>query len=257
MKGIATATILETLFVIGLAVMFIASVLGAIGNLGTPDGYDTKWYATDIALLIDALHAVPKDVSVFLAYAMKPDFTAAIKNNMVAVAYKNGAPSKFYYTKDTTYVIQDSTTSNTIYFQKNGNSITTPASQAPFQRYCPQQKYAPLTAEFRQEAIAETPGKLVAYKTGDSLISARTSAGTGITIYTSPTAESQQLACLIARELDKHTTVSIVPVNNKLYAMKDPRKLAGIGILIDVHQTIDAGIIRQAANTGVISYGLA
>jgi len=263
--------VLQPLFVTIVALgIVLLMILSSIYDIQSSTAYEKKFYSADIALLIDSLFALPKDTNLEMEYIFPADFGMTAEHNTVTILPDEG--QNFHFTDDSLYNLvttsfQPSKSATQLLFYKAGNTVGvdnrktfSPNLDSQYCEYAEPRKLKAIV-DYRA-TIGPTPTLVV---TGEALLSARLNPGgeTIAKIYINPLSESEQIACLLSREIiEIGINTAIIPVNTQLLAADDPRNMlkgATPALFVDIYGTPDASKakILQAIKKGVSTYGLA
>lgn len=205
-------------FVIIIAIgIVLISLLGAVYKIGQAEDYTTRFYAMDIALLLDSLQAVPKGINLELEYVLPPQHGLDIEPTKVTIT--SSVKKSFYFTEDSYYTAPRVTypatnESKTYTFYRAGNDIGIMTEGTPnlYNYYCEPTDYH-FSIQQTQAIIKDEPEQLI---TGGVILTAHQEPGQDLAkIYINGNPASQHIACTIAKQLSTLYTmpVSIIPVN--------------------------------------------
>lgn len=264
--------VLQPLFVTIVALGIVLLILlSSINDIKSSTTYEKKFYSADMALLIESMFALPKDINAEMKYSFPAEFGMTVENNAVKILPEEA--KLFYFTEDPLYrlqtiSLQPSKIATTLLFYKAGNNVgidnRASFSPNPNSQYC--EYPAPslkLTVDYRA-TISDKPTLIV---TGDALLSARlnTSGEAIAKIYISPVKGSEQIACIISQEIINNIGINtaIIPVNTQLLSADDARIMlqgAAPALYIDIHgipeDASSKSKILQAVRKGVGQYGV-
>ena len=262
-RGAILDIVLHPLFVLVIGVgIVLPTLLGAINNIGDSVVYETKFFSADIALNLESLFAVSKDVNVQFTYPFPPQFSVGLHPQRITVYADEGRD--FFFTGDSFYTYEEKVIPRDIggmLFYKIGNTVgiegkhtnPSPNLNIPYCENTPRQK-SRMTFDHRA-VLGRQPATFV---TGGARIDAQLRPGAPlIKLYINSDAE--ELACVLSQQLAAKlgTPTTIIPVNTGLLASTDPRSMLALpqSIFIEVHGLPDTAATRssflQAVKEGV------
>ncbi|PIN75265.1 hypothetical protein COV18_03685 [Candidatus Woesearchaeota archaeon CG10_big_fil_rev_8_21_14_0_10_37_12] len=229
--------ITSPLIMIALGVFVLVIVLVQVNKLGSSTDYQENFYARDLALHLDSIYAVRKDVNLATTYELPTQFNTLFNSGEIKLYQDSPLTGKtFWYNQDYQYKPLNNLniagrTREYLHFARQGNKISISADKPKLSNnpYCePDNKKFNLETIRSQTAFdnIEEGTELV---TGDLTVYVKLTQGEPeLTVYTSQHTNTIMIACTITQKLygtlPKITEHVILPVNKKYLSADDIRR---------------------------------